>query len=132
MDRNELHARTVRLIGQAALDKLKQARIAVLGLGGVGGETAVALCRSGVGFLRLVDDDTVIPSNLNRQAVAFQDTVGMRKTEAMSHLLSSIDPTAELELLCERVTPDNVKRFVENVDFVADCVGDVNAKVAIA
>ena len=132
MERNELHARTVRLIGQDGLDRLQSARVAVLGLGGVGGETAVALCRSGVGFLRLVDDDVVIPSNLTRQAVAFQDTVGMKKADAMQHLLSSIDPSVILDPVCERITPENVECFVKNVDFVADCVDDVNAKVAVA
>ena len=75
---SQVHARTARLIGQDGLEKLRSARVAVFGLGGVGGAAVWGLSRSGVGFLRLVDCADVAESNLNRQMVADCETIGMR------------------------------------------------------
>lgn len=86
-------ARTVLLIGEAGLARLKGARVALLGLGGVGGSCAEALCRAGIGQLLLCDNDTVSLTNLNRQLVATGETLGLMKTEAMARRLYSISPS---------------------------------------
>lgn len=132
MDQRQMHLRTIRLIGEDGFACLQRARVAVFGLGGVGGETAVSLCRSGIGFLRLVDDDIVVPSNINRQAIAYHKTIGESKTTAAERLLKEIDPKIVLEPIQERITPENVDKFLDNIDFVADCIDDVPAKLAIA
>ena len=84
---SQIHARTERLIGKDGLEKLKGARVAVFGLGGVGGAAAWALGRCGVGMLRLIDCDEVAESNLNRQMIADLETIGMRKTEAAEKMI---------------------------------------------
>ena len=79
---NEMYSRTIRLIGQAGFDRLRRAHVCLFGVGGVGGACAEALVRAGIGKLTLVDPDTVAVSNLNRQLVATQETLGLPKTEA--------------------------------------------------
>ena len=83
--------RTRLLLGAEAMQKLAGSRVAVFGLGGVGGHAAEGLCRSGVGALDLFDNDEVSLTNLNRQLIATQDTIGMPKTEAMRQRLLSIN-----------------------------------------
>ena len=88
--------RTERLLGTAAMARLKAARVAVFGLGGVGGSAAEALARSGVGALELFDDDRVSETNLNRQIVATVETLGQYKADALAARLKSIVPDAEI------------------------------------
>ena len=89
---NEQFSRTERLIGTEALEKLKNAHVAVFGIGGVGGYVVEALARTGVGTLTLVDSDTVAPSNLNRQIVALHSTLGCPKVEAAKKRVLDINP----------------------------------------
>ena len=89
----EQFIRTEMLLGAEALERLQNARVALFGLGGVGGYTLEALARSGVGQLDLIDNDTVSRSNLNRQILATYDTVGMRKVDAAKQRVLSINPS---------------------------------------
>ena len=81
----QIYERTVQLIGEEAFEKLQQTRVLLFGAGGVGGWCAEALIRTGIGKLSIVDFDTVAPSNLNRQLVATQDTLGKPKAEALAN-----------------------------------------------
>ncbi len=126
-------ARTRLLLGQAALDRLAASTVMVVGVGGVGGSCVEALARGGVGHLVLVDPDVVVPSNLNRQAVAFLDTVGMPKVEAARRLVAAVAPQAEVEGVARRILPDDVPGLLDvRPDFVIDAQDTVATKLALA
>ena len=108
--------------------RLAEARIAVVGVGGVGSWCAEALVRSGARRLLLVDDDAVAPSNLNRQCEATQETLGMPKVEAMKARLLAIDPSAEIEISVERFQPGSA---LPSADLVVDAIDSVDAKAAL-
>ena len=93
---NEQHARTAALIGEAALQTLAHARVAVFGIGGVGGHLAEALARAGVGALDLIDGDVVSVSNINRQMIALHSTVGRPKVDVMAERIHDINPDCVL------------------------------------
>lgn len=126
-------SRTELLLGGEAMARLKRARVAVFGVGGVGGYVAEALARSGVGALELFDDDTVSLTNLNRQIIATHDTLGQDKTAAMAARIRSIAPTCE-------VVPHRMFYLPENADdvdltrysYVVDAVDTVAAKLELA
>lgn len=92
----EQHSRTEMLIGKEGLERLIESRVAIFGVGGVGGYAAEALARAGVGQIDLIDSDRVSLSNINRQIIATHDTVGMYKTEAMRERILSINPEAKV------------------------------------
>ena len=94
----ERFLRTEMLLGPEGMEQLKHARVAIFGIGGVGGYVAEALARSGVGAFELIDHDTVAPSNLNRQIIALESTVGRYKTEVMKERIAQINPEAEVEV----------------------------------
>ena len=91
-------SRTQLLIGADGMEKLRASRVAVFGIGGVGGYTVEALARSGVGALDLIDDDKVCLSNLNRQIIATHDTVGRPKTEVMAERIARISPDTRVRV----------------------------------
>lgn len=93
----EQFVRTALLLGEEGIDKLSRSKVAVFGIGGVGGFTVEALARSGVGYFLLVDNDKVALSNLNRQIIATLDTVGRYKTQVMKERILSINPQAAVE-----------------------------------
>ena len=125
-------SRSRLLLGEDAMDRLARARVAVFGLGGVGGYVCEALARSGVGHLELTDADRVAPSNLNRQIIATVDTVGRLKTEVMAERIRSISPGAEIVPHETFVLPENVNSFpFETYDYVVDAVDTVAAKLAL-
>ena len=128
----EMYARTVRLIGQDGFDRLRRAHVCLFGVGGVGGAAAEALVRAGIGKITLVDPDTVAASNLNRQLVATQETVGMPKTAAAERRLHAIDPNCTV---IERRTfylPENAAEFdFAEYDYVLDAIDTVSAKLSI-
>ena len=124
--------RTEMLLGEAAMEKLKASRVAVFGIGGVGGYVCEALVRSGVGSLELVDDDRVAKSNLNRQIIALESTVGRYKTEVMKERLLDINPEAEISVRNCFFLPENADSFdFSGYDYVADAVDTVSAKIEI-
>ena len=121
--------RTEVLIGKEKLDKLKNSHVTVVGLGGVGGYVAVLLARAGVENFTLIDFDNVEETNLNRQIIATQNTLGMPKTEALSQLLKSINPCVNLTLINERLTTDNLERLInKDADYVVDAIDSVKDK----
>ncbi len=127
-----VHARTERLIGAEGMRKLAGARVAVFGLGGVGGAAAWALSRCGVGALRLIDCDEVAESNLNRQMVADWETIGLPKTLAAERMIRRYNREIDLELCSVRATADNIPDLCAGMDVVIDAIDDVAAKEALA
>lgn len=127
----EQFSRTELILGEEAMQKLSRSRVAVFGLGGVGGQAAEALCRGGIGALDLIDHDTVSLSNLNRQIFADHDTVGMYKTDAAKLRLLKINP--ELKLTLHRVFFLKDTEFSLNgYDYIVDAVDNVTAKLELA
>lgn len=120
------------LIGESALLKLKNSRVALFGIGGVGGYTAEALIRSGVGSIDLFDSDIISKSNLNRQIIATEKTVGLDKVEVMKDRLLSINSNANVRAFKHFYLPENSSEFpFDNYDYVVDAVDTVCAKVEI-
>lgn len=126
-------SRTALLLGDEAVQRLSRARVAVFGIGGVGGYVAEALARSGIGTLDLFDNDRVSLSNINRQIVALHSTVGRYKTEVMAERIRDIRPdTCVNEYRCFFL-PENADEYDFTVyDYVVDAVDTVSAKLAIA
>lgn len=124
--------RTALLLGQDAMDKLRQCRVAVFGLGGVGSWAAEALCRSGIGALDLIDDDCVSLSNLNRQVLALHSTVGMHKTEAAAARLRDISPSCRITTHDVFFLPDTAAQFdFSTYDYVVDAIDTVTGKIEL-
>ncbi len=121
-------SRTELLLGKDGVEKLKKAHVAVFGLGGVGSYTVEALCRSGVGTFTLVDNDTVSLTNLNRQLIAIQDTVGQYKTEISKQRILSINPDATVHLRTEFYLPETDFDF-SGIDYIVDAIDTVTAKL---
>ncbi len=125
-------ARTELLLGRAALDKLRSCHVAVFGIGGVGGYTVEALARSGVEHFTLVDSDTVSVTNLNRQIIALQDTIGRYKVDVMAERIKNINPEAVVEVHRCFFLPENQDEFdFSKYDYAVDAVDTVAAKIAI-
>ena len=128
----EQFARTAMLLGEAGVERLERARVAVFGIGGVGGYVAEALARSGVGHFLLVDSDRVALSNLNRQIIATLETVGQYKTQAMKERILSINPDAQVETRECFFLPENAEEFdFTGLDYVVDAVDTVTAKLEL-
>ncbi len=124
--------RTVMLIGDEGLLKLKNSHVAVFGVGGVGGYVSEALVRSGVGAFTLVDMDTVSITNLNRQIIALHSTVGRFKTEVMRERMLDINPKVKVEVRNCFYLPENADEFdFSEYDYVVDAVDTVTAKLSI-
>ena len=122
--------RTRMLLGAPAMERLQHSHVAVLGLGGVGGWCAEALCRSGVGELTLVDQDTVSASNLNRQCAALRSTLGMEKAAATARRLSDINPDCVLHPLVLRYEADTREEFFAgDYDYIVDAIDLVSCKL---
>lgn len=129
----ELTQRTELLLGTRAVDRLRGAKVMVIGLGGVGSYAAEALARSGIGALVLVDGDTVAPSNLNRQLIALHSTVGMPKTEAARQRIADINPLCRTECVCAFLTAEQVMGWsFEGCDYIVDAIDTVAVKLALA
>ena len=124
--------RTELLLGPDAIARLRGARVALFGLGGVGGYALEALARAGVGRLLLVDADTVSLTNLNRQILATRQTLGMPKTEAAEARVRAIDPDIQVQTRALFVLPENIGEIdFAQLDYVVDAVDTVAAKIAI-
>ena len=126
------YSRTEFLLGKAAMDKLKQCRVAVFGLGGVGGYAVEALARSGIGTLDLIDHDTVSLTNLNRQILATRDTVGQAKTQAAAMRVKAIDPDIQVNARSVFFHPDTASQFdFQAYDYVIDAIDTVTGKLSL-
>lgn len=125
-------SRTELLLGKEAMQRLAGARVAVFGIGGVGGYVCEALVRSGIGAFDLIDDDKVCLTNLNRQIIATRKTVGKYKTEVMKERILDINPDADVRLHNCFFLPENADEFpFEEYDYVVDAVDTVTAKIAL-
>lgn len=127
-----MEERTVRarmLLGEAAMDSLRDSHVAVFGLGGVGSWCAEALCRAGVGRITLIDQDTVSESNINRQLCALYSTVGLEKAAVVAARLRDISPECELRPIVGTYTAADRERFFDDYDYVADCIDLVSCKL---
>lgn len=125
-------SRTELLIGKAAIDKLKNSRVAVFGIGGVGGYVAEALARSGVGTLTLIDNDTVSLTNINRQILALTSTVGRYKTEAARERIADINPEIKVNTYNMFFTPDNSSELdLTGYDYIVDAIDTVSGKIEL-
>ena len=132
--RNEapLFERTRILVGDAGLERLIGARVLVAGLGGVGSFVAEALARAGIGELVLADHDHVSPSNLNRQLVALQSTLGRPKAEVMAERIGDINPACRVTLIREFLDPDAMPAVLgSRFDQVVDAIDSLSSKVAL-
>ena len=129
---NESFSRTELLFGQAALNRLSSAKVAVFGIGGVGGHCTDALARSGIGALHLYDDDQVSLSNLNRQMVALHSTLGRYKVDVMRERILDINPQAHVEVFRMFYLPQNAEDVdLSQYDYVVDCIDTVTAKLEL-
>ena len=125
-------SRTQLLLGKEAMDKLERSRVAVFGIGGVGGYVCEALVRSGVGAFDLIDDDKVCLTNLNRQIIATRKTIGKYKVDVMKERILEINPDAEVTVHKCFFLPENADDFLfENYDYVVDAVDTITAKLEI-
>ena len=125
-------SRTELLFGKEAMDKLAGSKVAVFGIGGVGGFVCEALVRSGVGAFDLIDDDKVCLTNLNRQIIATRSTVGKYKTDVMRDRMLDINPNVEVEVHKCFFLPENADDFPwDSYDYVVDAVDTVTAKIAL-
>ncbi len=130
---SDIFTRTEMLLGAENMEKLKNARVAIFGLGGVGGHTVEALARSGVGHFTLFDSDTVAESNLNRQIIATLETLGKKKTEAMKNRILSINPSAEIITHNVFYLPENADNFdLSGYSYIIDAIDTVSAKLELA
>lgn len=128
----ERFARTELLLGAEAMKRLENARVAVFGIGGVGGHAVEALARSGVGALDLIDNDRVSETNLNRQIVALQSTVGRYKTEVMRERIMDINPEAVVRAYNCFYLPETSQEFDFSVyDYVVDAIDTVTGKLGL-
>ena len=126
-------SRTQFLLGSEAMEKLKKARVAVFGLGGVGGYVAEALARSGVGALELVDHDTISLTNLNRQILATRDTVGRLKAEVAAERVKAINPDIDAKAVVTFYLPETADQFdFTRYDYVVDAIDTVTGKLMLA
>lgn len=127
-----IFSRTELLLGEAAMDKLKNSRVAVFGVGGVGGYVCEMLARSGVGHITLIDSDEVSETNRNRQIIALESTTGKPKVDAMRERILDINPDAEVVALNIFYTPENADSYpLSEYDYIADCIDTMTSKIEL-
>jgi len=126
-------SRTELLLGTKALKHLQQSRVLVVGLGGVGAYAAEMLVRTGVGHVTLVDSDQITPTNLNRQLLALESTMGKSKTEVMAARLRDINPQINIETIDTYVNEDTAPSIVSDrpLDFIVDAIDTLSPKIAL-
>lgn len=129
---SDMLERTKYLLGEAGVERLMSKKVAIFGVGGVGGYTAEALARSGVGEITLIDKDTVSESNINRQIVALHSTVGSYKVDVMAARMKDINPDIKVNTLKMFFLPENSDEIDFNsFDYIVDAVDTVTAKIEI-
>ncbi|MDE6396852.1 MAG: tRNA threonylcarbamoyladenosine dehydratase [Muribaculaceae bacterium] len=126
---SEIFDRTRLLLGDEAMERLGRARVIVFGIGGVGSWAVEALARTGIGHLTIVDSDTVAVSNINRQLVALNSTVGRTKVEVMAERIADINPDCDVTAIADVYTPENGDRWdLESYDIVIDAIDSLASK----
>lgn len=133
MNVKEEFSRTAYVFGENSIEKLNNSRVAIFGVGGVGGYICEALCRAGVGHIDIFDRDTVSLSNINRQIIALHSTVGRPKVEVMKERILDINPECEINAYNVFYLPENADEFdLSAYNYIADAVDTVAAKLEIA
>ncbi len=123
-------ARIEQLLGAQCLEKIKQAKVAVFGLGAVGSFALEALARSGVGHLKLVDFDRVDPSNINRQLLAFHSTIGREKAVLAAERVKDINPSCRITVHSSFVNAESLENLLDNdIDILVDAIDGLNSKI---
>ena len=126
-------SRTELLLGKEAMEKLKNSKVAIFGIGGVGGYVCEALVRSGIYNFDLIDDDKVCLTNLNRQIIATRKTIGMDKVDVMKERILDINPQANVDVHKCFFLPENADAFpFDSYDYIVDAVDTVTAKIELA
>ena len=126
-------SRTELLLGADGMEKLKRARVAVFGIGGVGGYAVEALARAGIGALDLIDNDVISLTNINRQIIALHSTVGLPKTDVMAARVKDINPECEVRTYQTFYSPDTAEEFdFAQYDYIIDAIDTVTGKLALA
>lgn len=129
---NEQFSRYIALIGEEDFNKIARSNILIFGLGGVGGQVVETLARSGVSNFTLVDADKVDVSNINRQIIATNETIGEYKTEVFKKRILAINNRAEVHLISKFVLPNDLEEIdFKSYDYVVDCIDTVTSKIAI-
>ena len=133
MSIREQDIRTAAVIGGDACKKLKNAKVAVFGVGGVGGLIVEALARAGVGRIDVFDGDTVAESNINRQIIALHSNIGKNKVDVISDRILDIDPECDVNAYKVFYLPENADEYpLDEYDYIADAVDTVSAKIELA
>lgn len=133
MEYREEDIRTAMLLGESAMEKLRDAHVAVFGVGGVGGHLCEALARAGVGAIDLFDNDEVSRSNINRQIVALHSTLGRAKVEVMRDRILDINPDCLVRTYRTFYLPENADNYpLEEYTYIADAIDTVSAKIELA
>lgn len=128
----EMYSRTAMLLGENAIMKLKQARVAVFGIGGVGGFVVEALVRAGVGEIDIIDNDVVCESNLNRQLIATRNNMGMSKVEAMERRIHDINPQCKVQMYKCFYLPETAGLFdFKQYSYIVDAIDTVTGKIQL-
>lgn len=126
-------SRTALLLGEENINKLKNTKILVFGIGGVGSHCVQALARCAVGKLVLVDNDEVSITNINRQSLAYHSTIGMKKVDVMKKIIKDINPNADVITHEIFVLKDNLDEIItDDIDYIVDAIDTITAKIAIA
>lgn len=132
IERQQWESRTELLLGAGAVERLRNARVIIFGMGGVGSWVAETLVRTGIFHLDIVDFDDVAPSNINRQLPALASTVGLPKVEVMKQRLLAINPEAEITAFNMLYTPDTADTFdLDSYDYVVDAIDSLRDKVLL-
>ncbi len=128
-----IHSRTEILLGKSSVNMLQDCHILVAGIGGVGGYVAENLARAGIGEITLLDKDVVSPSNINRQLVALQSTLGKKKTEVMQARIADIDPNIKVNIIDDFMSVETAEQIVLSgkYDFIADCIDTIACKAQL-
>ncbi len=124
------------IIGSEGLERLQNATVMVLGLGGVGSHCVEALARSAIGHLIVLDCDIVQASNINRQAIAFQSTIGQKKTQVMAEMIADINPSIEVTTIFCRLEADTaietLAPYAHKLNYLIDCIDTLSVKLKVA
>lgn len=127
-----MYDRTRMLLGTDGLNIVKSSNVIVFGVGGVGGYAIEALVRAGIGKVSIVDFDTVDVTNINRQIIALQSTIGRLKTEVMAERIKDINSDIDVKVISEKLNTENIDEFsLEEYDYIIDAIDDVKAKLML-
>ncbi len=124
-------SRTELLIGSENLKKIESKHVTIVGVGGVGGYVALMLARAGVKRFKLIDYDKISSSNINRQVVATTSSIGLNKVDIMKEIILSINDEAEVAVINDKLSENNVSKYISNTDVVIDAIDCVVDKVAL-